>query len=63
MKNEIYFNFEDYNDVDNGKRPLQLIRYDAKNKIIRIPVVFENEKVTKRFINYMFTYNYFEKMK
>jgi hypothetical protein len=63
MNNDIYFSFKDYSDVDNGKRPLQLIRYDTKNKIIRIPVVLENEKVTKRFINYKFTGSYFEKMK
>jgi len=58
MANEIYFTF-----VDNGERPLPFFQFDAKNKIIRFPVVLANEKVTKRLISYQFTGSYFEKIK
>lgn len=38
------------------------IKYDADKKIVYIPIVFANGKVTKNFIRYQFTGQYFEKL-
>jgi hypothetical protein len=61
LKNSISFEFDFFSVVERPERPLQLIKYDAEKKIIYIPVVLENGKVTNRFIVYQFTGQYFEK--
>lgn len=38
------------------------IEYDPKNKIISIPLILENSKVTEKKIRYQFKSKYFEKM-
>jgi hypothetical protein len=60
--NEITVNFDFFSVVDRPERPLKLIKYDSVTKKIYIPIVFENGKVTDRFITYQFTGKYFEKM-
>jgi hypothetical protein len=62
LKNSISFEFDFFSVVDRPERPLQLIKYDADKKIIYIPIVLENGKVTSRFIMYQFTGQYFEKI-
>lgn len=45
-------------EVDNYK-----IEYDKKNKVISIPIILENSKITAGKIRYQFKGKYFEKVK
>lgn len=56
----ISFEYDFFSVVDRPERPLRLIKYDADKKIIYIPIVLEDGKVTNRFILYQFTGQYFE---
>ena len=56
-------NFDFFSVVDRPERPLKLIKYDKDLKTIYIPIVYENGKVTDRFILYKFTGQYFEHIK
>lgn len=56
----IDINFDFFSVVDRPERPLKLIKYDNDSKVIYIPIVYENGKVTDRFILYKFTGQYFE---
>jgi hypothetical protein len=58
---EVYFDF--FSGVDRPERPVRVIKYDKNKKIIYIPVVYEDGKVTNKFIQYKFNGNYFEKYK
>jgi len=58
--NEINFEFNFFSVVDRKERPVKLIEYNPKTKILKIPVVLDDGKVTKRFITYKFTGRYFE---
>jgi hypothetical protein len=60
MRNEVGCNFDFFSVVDRKERPVKLIYFDAKNKILKIPVVTEKGKVTDKFITYKFTGTYFE---
>lgn len=62
LTNSISVDFDFFSVVDRPERPLKLIKYDADKKIIYIPIVLENGKVTNRFIRYKFTGQYFEKI-
>ncbi len=62
IRNELGFNFDFFSVVDRTERPVKLIDYNANEKTIRIPVVWENGKVTNKHIVYQFTGEYFEKM-
>lgn len=57
---DIYFDF--FSVVDRPERPLRLITYDNENKIIYIPRVYENGKVSDSFILFKFTGEYFEQI-
>lgn len=46
--------------VDRPERPLQLITYDAKQKIVAIPVVNDEGKVSNRRILYQLTADHFQ---
>lgn len=61
LKNSISFEYDFFSVVDRPERPIRLIKYDSDKKIIYIPIVLENGKVTDRFIFYQFTGQYFEK--
>ena len=62
LQNSILIEYDFFSVVDRPERPIKLIKYDADKKIIYIPVVLENGKVTDRFILYQFTGQYFEKI-
>lgn len=55
---DTYFDF--FSVVERPERPLRLIKYDKEKKIIYIPIVIENGKVTNRYILYQFNGKYFE---
>jgi len=59
----ISIEFDFFTVVDRPERPLKLIKYDKNKKIIYIPVVYEDGKVTDKFIQYKFNGKYFEKYK
>jgi len=48
--------------MDKPERPVHLIKYDKIKKIIYIPIVLEDGKVTDRYIQYKFNGSYFEKV-
>lgn len=55
-----YFDF--FTVMDKPERPVHLIKYDKIKKIIYIPIVLEDGKVTDRYIQYKFNGSYFEKV-
>jgi hypothetical protein len=61
LNNSISFEYDFFSVVDRPERPIRLIKYNPEKKIIYIPIVLENGKVTDRFILYQFTGQYFEK--
>jgi len=63
MIGSISVEFDFFSVVDRPERPLKLIKYDKNKKIIYIPVVYEDGKVTNKFIQYKFNGKYFEKYK
>jgi len=63
LHNSIEFEYDFFSVVDRPERPIKLIKYDEDKKIVYIPVIWENGKVTDKFIRYQFTGQYFEKMK
>jgi hypothetical protein len=58
--NEIYVSFDFFSVVDRPERPLKLIKYDPDKRIVYIPLVKEEGKVTDQFILYQFNGQYFE---
>ncbi|RYE41411.1 MAG: hypothetical protein EOP48_23985 [Sphingobacteriales bacterium] len=58
--NRIDVDFDFFSVVDRPERPLELITYDDKQKIIYIPVVGDKEQVTKKNILYQLKGSYFE---
>ena len=58
--NRISLAFDFFSVVDKPKRALNLITYDEKKKIIYIPVVDDNGKVSNRNILYQLKGSYFE---
>ena len=56
----VYFDF--LSVVNRPERPLELIKYDKENRIIYIPIVFENGQVTDKFLRYQFDGNHFIRM-
>jgi hypothetical protein len=62
LQNEINVYFDFFSVVDRPERPLRLIKYDPLKKIIYIPIIYEDDKVSNRFILYQFTGQYFKKV-
>jgi hypothetical protein len=60
LLNEIDVSFDFFSVVNRPERPLRLIKYNKDKKIIYIPIVLENGKVTDRYILYQFKGKYFE---
>jgi hypothetical protein len=58
--NRIDVDFDFFSVVDRPERPLELIAYDDKQKVIYIPVVDEKEQVTSSNILYQLKDRYFE---
>lgn len=48
--------------IEDEINPNYNIEYDPKNKIINIPLILDNSKVTGKKIRYQFKGKYFEKM-
>ena len=64
MESEIGIGYDFFSVVDRTERPLELIKYDADSKTIKVPVVNEeNGSVTDKFETYQFNGKYFEKIK
>jgi hypothetical protein len=63
MTSMISVEFDFFSVVDRPERPVRVIKYDKNKKIIYIPVVYEDGKVTDKFIQYKFNGKYFEKYK
>ncbi|MGH2646045.1 MAG: hypothetical protein ACRDE8_00695 [Ginsengibacter sp.] len=62
LNNSISFEYDFFSVVDRPERPIRLIKYDTDKKIIYIPIVLENGKVTDRYIRYQFNGQYFGKL-
>lgn len=62
LTNSIDFDFDFFSVVNRHERPLELIKYDTEKRIIYIPIVYENGKVTNNYMTYEFTGKYFEKV-
>ena len=58
--NKIDVGFDFFSVVDRPERPLKLITYDDKQKIIYVPVVGDKGQVTPRNILYQLKDKYFE---
>jgi hypothetical protein len=58
--NNISVEFDFFTVADRPERPLELISYDGKKKIIYIPVVNNNGKVSNKNILYQLKGGYFE---
>jgi hypothetical protein len=67
ITNSIGFSYNFFSVLDKKKNSEDLIIYDKKTKVLKIPVVVENEKfqngeVTDKFISYKFNGTYFVKV-
>lgn len=60
LLNRIDVEFDFFSVVDRPERPLELIAYDKKQKIIYIPVIGDKGKVTNKNILYQLKSRYFE---
>lgn len=60
LVNNISFPYDFFSVVDRPERPLKLIKYDSKTRSLLIPVVYEDGKVTDRYLTYRFNGKYFE---
>ena len=58
--NDINVFYDFFSVVDRPERPIELITYDDKLKIIYIPVVDDKDQVTKKNILYQLKDRYFE---
>ncbi|MGG9970344.1 hypothetical protein ACQ33O_01015 [Ferruginibacter sp. SUN002] len=63
LQNTVGFVFDFFSVANRPERPVKLIYYDKKKRTFKIPVVLENGVVTNKFITYLFTGKYFEKLK
>jgi hypothetical protein len=59
LLNAIDVNFDFLSVVDRPERPLALITYNEKEKVIRIPLVKDNGRVTRQRLLYKLQGNYF----
>jgi len=60
--NQIDVNFDFFSVADKDERPIRIIKYDADKRTIYIPVVYEDGKVTNKFMLYQFNGSYFERV-
>ena len=58
--NRIDVSFDFFSVADRSERPLELITYDDKHKVIYVPVVGNKGQVTTQNIIYQLKNNYFE---
>jgi hypothetical protein len=67
LTGSIGFGYNFFSVVDRKERPIDLIFYDKKTKVLKIPIVVEdkefmNGRVTDKFISYKFNGAYFVKV-
>jgi hypothetical protein len=67
LTNSIGFSYNFFSVVDRKERPVELILYDKKTMVLKIPVIIESKKfpngeVTDKFISYKFNGTYFVKV-
>jgi hypothetical protein len=67
LTNSIGFSYNFFSVVERKERPVELILFDKKTKVLKIPVVIETEKflngeVTDKFISYKFNGTHFVKV-
>ncbi|MEO6590161.1 MAG: hypothetical protein ABIP06_12745 [Pyrinomonadaceae bacterium] len=67
LTDSIGFEYNFFSVVDREERPIKLIKYNAKTKTLKIPVVIKKDEndfgtVTDKFINYRFNGTYFVKV-
>ncbi|AEA44551.1 hypothetical protein [Fluviicola taffensis] len=55
---DVYYDF--FSVVDRPERPVSVIRYDSKKKIISVSTTNEKDEITNNYITYSFNGNYFE---
>jgi hypothetical protein len=60
LLNTIKVDYDFFSVVDRPERPVAVIKYDEKLKIIYIPVVNQKKQVTDKNFIYQFKDNYFE---
>lgn len=63
LSSSISFEFDFFSVVGHPERPLKLIKYDEKKKIISVPVIGKDGAVTELFTRYRFNGKYFEVLK
>ncbi|HEU5165539.1 MAG TPA: hypothetical protein VFU29_08380, partial [Chitinophagaceae bacterium] len=63
MTSIISVEFDFFSVVDRTERPVRVIKYDKNKKIIHIPVVYEDGKVSEKFIQYNSTENILRNIK
>ena len=62
LSNGIDVGFDFFSVSNHRERPLKLIKYDPDKKILYIPTVTDDYKITGKFVQYQFTGKYFEEM-
>jgi hypothetical protein len=67
LTNSISISYNFFSVVDRKERPVELILFDKKTNVLKIPVVIESKKfmngeVTDKFIKYKFNGTYFVKI-
>ncbi len=63
LKNSISYSYNFFSVVDIPFEKRPTITFDAPSKTIKLPLVDAKGNVTKKFINYKFTGQYFERLK
>lgn len=63
LKSKIYYDYDFFSVVDIAFEKRPTITFDQATQIIHIPLVDAKGQVTKKFINYKFNGQYFEKIK
>ncbi|MCB2377232.1 hypothetical protein LGH70_06540 [Hymenobacter sp. BT635] len=61
LRNTLGFSFDFFSVVDRPERPVRLISYEARARVLAIPVVWSDGKVTDRRIRYAFNGTVFVK--
>lgn len=59
LLNSIRVDYDFFSVVDRPERPIMLIQYDDQQKELRIPVVVDKGRVTKRYLCYKLQGEYF----
>ncbi|UOQ71425.1 hypothetical protein [Hymenobacter cellulosilyticus] len=63
LRNTLGFEFDFSSVMNRPERPVRLITYDPKTRVLEIPVVWADGKVTAKRIRYAFNGTVFEKAK